>query len=83
MLTKLRAILLEEDLTATKLFEEANNLYYPGIQMYQLSKIISGKKITAYVTTYIKILVSLNSLTGKQYDLEDIIEDTIVENDLK
>ena len=83
MLTKLKEILLREDLTATKIFEEANKIYYPGIQMYQLSKITSGRHQTAYIATYIKILRALNSLTGKCYKLEDIVEDSLTDIDLK
>lgn len=83
MLTKLRKIILEEDLTSAKIYDKANELFYPSIQLYQLSKITSGKHPTAYVATYIKILHALNSLTGKKYTLDDIVDESIVNDDLK
>lgn len=83
MLTKIKLILLKEEVTATKIFDEANRIFYPSLHMCQLSRIISGKQIAAYLLTYLKILKALNNLTGKEYKLEDIIEENIINNDLK
>jgi hypothetical protein len=81
--TKLRRILFEEQIKLNKLYQQITNQFYPGVHMYKLSQICSGKHENCYISTYIKILHALNTITDKKYTLEEIIEDTIVENDLK
>lgn len=75
--TKLYLILKENSIKSKDLYNEISTLYDPPVMAFQISLIVSGKNPNAHMSTYVKILGGLNSLTGKCYTMADIVEDNV------
>jgi hypothetical protein len=76
-ITKLALILKENSIKSKDLYNEISTLYDPPVMAFQISLIVSGKNPNAHMSTYVKILGGLNSLTGKCYTMADIVEDNV------